>query len=374
MPQSLILGKKKMRKLDFSLVAKVSESCNIRCKYCYLDSYANKNMAPETADELIKEFMRYNDNFAHFTWIGGEPLLRDDSFFEEIMESSKRHKHKNLRVSHSIQTNGLLLTSERFTKLKNMGFKIGISYDGSRDLQASQRTTKKKADEVLDKIHMADKGAGIITVLTRKSVGKMEEIYSFLRANTTFARVNLFAPTGTGLSNEKELLPSKEEAKTMLLELYELWKDDDSPLELRPHREIVRSFFTGFPINCEYSAVSCYKIFGSDSEGDIYTCSRSTHISEMRLGNIREGLDNIIGSPIHQKILERYFRLKEKSNSPYFHLSCGGCPVEAHSHKGDMMNPTNYSGGVREALFNKINEDLKNEQTRNRLERKVGLI
>lgn len=369
----LIQIRKRPKKLDFSLVARVSESCNIRCKYCYLDSYANQDMTPETADELIKEFMRYNDSFAHFTWIGGEPLLRDNLFFEGIMDSSKKHNHKDLIVSHSIQTNGLF-APERFEILKGMGFKIGISYDGCRDLQSSQRTTEKRTDEVLNNIYMTNKGAGIISVLTKQSVGRIWEIYKFLRENTTFARVNLFAPTGNGLSHERELLPSKEEASAMLLEFYELWKNDDSPLELRPHREIVRSFFTGFPVNCEYSAVSCYKIFGSNSEGDIYTCSRSTHIPEMRLGNIREGLDNLVGSPIHQRILERYLHLKKESISPYFHLSCGGCPVEAHSHTGDMMNPTYYSGEVREALFNRIREDLKDVQTRRRLEEKAGLV
>lgn len=362
-----------MEKLDFSLVARVSENCNMRCKYCYLDSYVGKEMSSETADLLVKEFIDYNNHFAHFTWIGGEPLLRDDDFFQEIIDSSKRHNTKNLKISHSIQTNGLF-SPERFGFLKKMGFKIGISYDGTNDLQSSHRVGGKGIEKIVENIYMTKKGAGIISVLTKKSVGRVDEIYEFLRENTTFARVNLFAPTGTGLSNEEELIPSIEEAKAMLSEFYDLWKKDDSLLELRPHREIVRSFFTGFPINCEYSAVSCYKIFGSNSEGDIYTCSRSTHIPEMKLGNIREGLNSIMGSDTHNRILERYFKLKEKSNSPYFHLSCGGCPVEAHSHTRDMMNPTLFSGEVREELFKRINKDLNNYEMRKRLEKKAGLI
>ena len=361
------------KKLDFSLVARVSEDCNIRCKYCYLDSYSKRNMSSETADMLIKEFMRYNDNFAHFTWIGGEPLIREDSFFQEIMDSSKKHNIKNLRVSHSIQTNGLY-SPGRFDTLKKMGFKIGISYDGAPDLQAFHRVGGKNAEKIIENIYQTKRNAGIISVLTKKSIGREKEIYDFFKENTTFARVNLFAPTGKGLAHEKELIPSIEEAKSMLLNFYSLWREDNSPLELRPHREIVRSFFTGFPVNCEYSAVSCYKIFGSDSKGDIYTCSRSIHIPEMKLGHISEGLDKLVDSKPHQKILERYLYLKEKSNSPYFHISCGGCPVEAYSHTGDMMNLAFFSGEPRDALFREIEKDLKNDAKRKKLERKAGII
>lgn len=363
-----------MRKLDFSLVSRVTERCNLKCKYCYLDSKQNKDMPIDIAEELIRQFLQTNNNFAHFTWVGGEPLLRDDSFFKQIIELSKKHNHKKIPISHSIQTNGIFLTPERFERLKKMGFKIGISYDGCPDIQEIQRTNKKNSDKILKNLQETNKEVGIITVLTKYSVDKIEEIYEFLRENTTFARVNFYAPTGKGLKYEKDLLPSKKEAKKMLLDFYELWKNDDSNLELRPHKEIVRSFFTGFSVNCEYSAVSCYRIFGADTSGDIYNCSRALHLPEMRLGNILDGLNNIIGSDEHQQILRRYLKLKQENNNPWFFLSSGGCPIEAYSHKGDFMNSTYYCGEVRNTLFNKINEDLKNEQTRNRLEKKAGLI
>ena len=363
-----------MKKLDFSLVSRVTERCNLKCKYCYLDSKQNKDMSIDVAEELITQFLQTNDNFAHFTWVGGEPLLREDSFFEQIIEISKKQNHKQIPISHSIQTNGLFLTFERFKKLKKMGFKIGVSYDGCPDIQEMQRTNKKNGDIILRNIKDANKKVGIIAVLTKNSINKVEEIYGFLRENTTFARINFYAPTGKGLENEENLLPSKNEAKKMLLDFYELWKNDNSDLELKPHKEIVRSFFTGFPVNCEYSAVSCYRIFGANTSGDIYNCSRALHLPEMKLGNIKEGLKNIIGSYKHQQVLRRYLELKQKTNNPWFFLSSGGCPVEAYSHTGDFMNPTYYCGEIRNTLFDKINEDLKNEQTRNRLERKVGLI
>jgi uncharacterized protein len=358
--------------MDYSIVAKVTENCNANCKYCYLDKTKNLEMNEEVAERLIQELLTVNETFAHFTWIGGEPLLKPISFFEKIAEYTQKHNHKNIRVSHSIQTNGILLDKERFETLKNLGFKIGVSYDGTRELE-EERVGIRNAQIVLENIEREKGKLGIISVLTKKSFGKEREMYDFFRRNTTFARVNFYAPTGRGSEFTDEFLPSKEEAKSMLLKFYDLWLNDQSRLELRPHREITRSFFTGLSLNCEYSAVSCYRIFGSDSQGDIYTCSRATHLPEMKLGNISEGLNSFIGGDIHSKPLVRYLSLKEKNMDPWVQLSSGGCPIEALSHKGDYSSPTYYSGEIRNSLFDKIAEDIKDDRKRKTLERKAGL-
>lgn len=361
------------RKLDFSLISKVTENCNLNCGYCYLAEKRNLNMSEEIAERLIKSFLEFNNGFAHFTWIGGEPLLKSDLFFEKIMEFEKKHNVKNIHISNSIQTNGLALTPERFDTLKGLGYKIGISYDGAPDLQR-QRMTESQTEKLLKNIEYAKGKAGLLAVLTKKTVGREAEIYDFFRRYTTFAKVNFFSPTGHGAEKEEELMLSPQEASEMMINLYELWRDDNSELELRPQLENVRSFFTGFPVCCDFSAVSCYKILGADTKGDIYPCSKAMNFPYLRIGNISKGLDNLVGSEIHRMPLERYIRLKKKGNNPWIHLSAGGCPIEALSHKRDYMSATTYSEEVRNNLFEKIKEDMQNANTRKRLERKVGLI
>ncbi len=361
------------RKLDFSLISKVTENCNLNCGYCYLAEKKNLKMSEDVAESLIKSFLDFNNSFAHFTWIGGEPLLMSDSFFEKVMELEERHNHKRIHLSNSIQTNGIALTPERFDNLKSLGYKIGISYDGAPDLQ-SQRMTEYQTNKLLENIEYAKGNAGLLAVLTKKTIGREQEIYDFFREHTTWAKVNFYSPTGHGAEKEEELMLNSDEASRMMINLYELWKNDDSQLELRPMLENVRSFFTGFPVACDFSAVSCYKILGSDTRGDIYPCSKAMNFPHLKMGNIEDGLDNLIGNDIHRMPLERYVNLKKKGGNPWLHLSSGGCPIEALSHKGNYMESTKYSKGARNSLFDKIKEDMQNENTRKHLERKVGLI
>jgi uncharacterized protein len=363
----------KTRRLDFSLISKITENCNLDCGYCYLAEKKNLKMSEDVAEYLIKSFLKFNEIFAHFTWIGGEPLLMPDSFFENVMELEKRYNHKNIHLSNSIQTNGVALTPQRFDKLKSLGYKIGISYDGTPDLQ-SQRMTRSQTERLLENIVYAKGKAGLLAVLTKNTLGREEEIYDFFREHTTWAKVNFYSPTGHGAEKEDELMLNPDEASKMMIRLYELWKKDDSELELRPILENVRSFFTGFPVACDFSAVSCYKILGADTKGDIYPCSKAMNFPYLKMGNINEGLENLVGNDIHRMPLERYLYLKEKGGNPWLHLSSGGCPIEALSHKGNYMESTTYSGEVRNFLFERIKEDMQNEKTRKHLERKVGLI
>lgn len=367
-----------MEKVDISVVAQVTERCNLECKYCYIGVSSGKDMSINTAKNLISKFLDYNDSFAHFTWIGGEPLLRDISFFESIMNLSHKYNYKKLSVSHSIQTNGVFLTLEKRNILRKMGFKISVSYDGCSEINDQQRVTtnnKSISLKVLRNIEESQKEVGIITVLTKKSLGKEKEIYDMLRKKTKFARINLYSPIGRGMNHINELLPSPEEAKQMMIKFYELWKNDDSELQLKPYTEIIKSFFTGLPLNCEYSAVSCYRILGVNVQGDLYICSRAFNIPHMKLGNInKHNLEDLINTKTHQQILERYLYLKDKLKDPWFFLSSGGCPVEAYLYTGNIMNESYYGKEVRNVLFNKIKEDLEDENTRRNLERKIGII
>jgi|TARA_Y100000034_G_C6897373_1_gene414056 uncharacterized protein len=328
-----------------------------------MDYKGSKDMSLEVAEKLIKSFLNYNSDYAHFTWIGGEPLILKNSFFEQITKFCSKHNKKNLKISNSIQTNGLTLNAEKKNYLSNLGFKIGISYDGCNDLQESQRGTKNDKSvglKILKNFENAGKNLGTISVLTKNSVGMEKEIYENLRSLTNSARLNLYAPSGEGLEKISELLPSKDEAKEMLLKFYDLWKKDDLNFQLDPFREMVKSFFTGVPKTCEFSAFSCYRILGADTDGKLYTCSRSTHLPETFLGDInKDSLERIIGSTKHSKILDRYMKLK-KEGCKWFSLCSGGCPIEAMSHTGNFMNSTYYCCDVKGTIFEKIEEDLNN--------------
>jgi uncharacterized protein len=361
-------------KVDISLVAQLTERCNLNCAYCYLKEKKPRDMSPETAENIVRSFLSYNDKYGHFTWVGGEPLLMGDGFLAELIKYGERHNQKGLDVSHSLQTNALLLSPERRNYLKGIGFKVGASYDGCADLQETLRGAKTAA-RILDNIAAAGKSLGVIAVLTKKTIGREEEIFDNLRSLTTRARINLYTPSGEGLSKVDELLPGKEETLQSMIKFYELWKKDESGFILNPFTSMIRGFYTGWVKTCEYSAYSCYRLLGADPDGNIHLCSRSTHLPETKLGNINtDKLEDMIGSQRHQTILDRYLYLKEKdcSGCKWFSMCSGGCPVEAISYMGSPMNKTYYCE-VKGGLFERMNGDLQDDRTKNRLARKIGI-
>jgi len=344
-----------------------------------MDDSRKEDMADSTAEKLIASLLDYNEKYAHFTWIGGEPLLRNDSFFESIRNFQKRSNNKNLLITNSIQTNGILLDHKRKEYLGNLGFRFGSSYDGCLDLQDALRITKngnKVGEKVLENIRSANKSLSLISVLTKNMIGREEEVYSNLKNLGRRARVNFYTPSGHGLGMKDELLPSKEETQGSMRKFYELWKGDKDNFVLDPFDGLVQGFFLGWPKTCEYSAYSCYRIISSDPRGMIYMCPRSTHIEETKLGNIHENsIKDIVGSVAHNLVLDRYFNLKEGDckGCEWISMCSGGCPVESISNHGDIMKKTYYCQ-VKKSLFEIINNDLKNDELKSKLARKVGLI
>ncbi|VVB81650.1 Coenzyme PQQ synthesis protein E [uncultured archaeon] len=366
-------------KTDYSIVAQLTDCCNLNCTYCYLDKARPKrNMDLKTVERLISEVHGYNDAFAHFAWVGGEPLLRSDGFLEQIIETGKACNTKGLDISHSIQTNGIELTEDRQKRLRAMGYRLGGSFDGCLDVQKKQRvnrTGQDKTETIIRNYEACRREIGLIAVLTNNLVGREIEAYENLRRLCTTARINFFAPSGGGLLAKDELLPSVENATSSFLEFYRLWKSDDSDFNLNPFSSIVRGFFTGWVKTCDYSAYSCTRLLGVDPDGGVFLCSRSTHMPETKLGNINEiSLKEMIGNRVHQKIMDRYFDLKEGDcgGCNWFSICSGGCPIEAKSLSGDFNQKTYYCE-TKKTLFRKISEDLNDDDNVKRFLRKTKI-
>jgi uncharacterized protein len=352
---------------DIVPIIQATRKCNKKCTYCFLGDAEPEDMSLETTDNIIRKFINYNSFGVRFIWEGGEPLLRPVSYFSFIKKVSDKYNtasNKNLKIAHSLQTNGLLLIDETRIKLQEMGFGIAVSYDGDDELQHERKNIyEENTGLVKANILSANKTTGLISVITRKSIGKEEKIYKNLKKLVNNASLSFYFSNGQDKAKIKELRPTPAEAKELHLNFYKLWRDDKESFHLRPYVDIVKSFLKGVSSRCNYSAISCYKIVGIAPNGDVFNCARAVNIPEMKLGNINEdNLEDILSAKPRDMILDRYIKLR-KENRKYFHLDSGGCPIEAY-HRGDIMQPEYYSkSGVREHLFNLIERDLNDKST-----------
>jgi len=102
--------------IDWAITAK----CNLRCRHCR--GFSEGELSTERARKLIAEIAELEPG-----WViveGGEPLLRDDLF--ELLGLMRQ---RQLEV-HLI-TNGMLLSSQIITALKQLGVRVMISIDGA---------------------------------------------------------------------------------------------------------------------------------------------------------------------------------------------------------------------------------------------------
>lgn len=123
-----------------SLILKVAARCNIACTYCYEYTAGDQTwrdkprfLKPELARQLGHRLREYGETHKvdkiNIVAHGGEPLLlgayRLDTLFRELREGAGP-----IRLSFSLQTNGLLLDKEICDVLKNHSVMVGVSLDG----------------------------------------------------------------------------------------------------------------------------------------------------------------------------------------------------------------------------------------------------
>jgi uncharacterized protein len=69
-------------------------------------------MGIDILEETIQCLIKNNNEFSHFIWHGGEPLLLGIDVFKQIVKFEKFYAKKTMKISNSIQTNGTLLNEE----------------------------------------------------------------------------------------------------------------------------------------------------------------------------------------------------------------------------------------------------------------------
>ena len=122
------------------IVLELTESCNLRCKYCIYNehhpnhrAFSPKKMnfviAKRSIDNILSQFK--GSRFA-LTFYGGEPLLKFDLMKKCIIYVRDNYKHISA-LSYGFTTNLTLLTDEMVDFLKTLNdIEIVCSLDGPR--------------------------------------------------------------------------------------------------------------------------------------------------------------------------------------------------------------------------------------------------
>ena len=136
-----IITKMKLHMEFNELILKVSSSCNLNCKYCYVfnqgdTSYKkepaviDRSIIPKILSRIKEHCLNHKQEKFLVIFHGGEPLLVPKQFYVEFVEKASELKNDGITLIFGIQTNGTLLTQEWVDLLSRLEISIGISIDG----------------------------------------------------------------------------------------------------------------------------------------------------------------------------------------------------------------------------------------------------
>lgn len=268
--------------------------CNLACRYCYyLDNPAGRAgsgialMDDSTLERFIRDYIASSPcEDVMFIWHGGEPLLRDEKFFNRVISLQKKHSGGH-HIDNSLQTNGTLITPGRARFLADNGFLVGVSIDGPshiHDFYRRDRSGKGTHSRVLRGIELLERFGvewNAMAVINNLNVGIPAEFYRYFR-DTLGCRYLQFTPVfGTA---PESVTP--EAWGAFLCGVFDEWIAGDVGMMFVQIFEAVLANLAGMTPGVCTLAPQCGSGPVIEHNGDVYTCDHFVNPRNL-LGNIR---------------------------------------------------------------------------------------
>jgi uncharacterized protein len=128
-----------------TLVIQPTPFCNIACTYCYLPHRSDRSVMSDQTLRMVFERVfasRWLGPALSVIWHAGEPLVLPVAYYRDAFDRIEQWRPPALNLRHSIQTNGMLITSEWCELIRQHNVGIGVSLDGPRCLHDLHRRTR----------------------------------------------------------------------------------------------------------------------------------------------------------------------------------------------------------------------------------------
>ncbi len=372
------LGLCKMKHANLTVLVEPTSSCNMDCVYCYKGEKPAKFMTAEIMETMFSKILSYNesgDTPCSFVWHGGEPSLVGDEFYEKVFKyldeigSSKR-------ISHTMQTNGTLLTDKLLDVLAEYKVSIGVSLDGPAQYHNTMRPFKKgdpSYDKIMDGLQRAKgKGIeiGILMSITNDNIQYIKEMFEFCRANKFTFGLNPISSDLHSLHTGIEVTP--ENYLKGCIEAFDLWLyQKDFSIQMNPGFGVTRLILSRTKLSDCFMSENCQMHFISiGPEGDIYPCNRFYGLERFKLGNIvTDDLAAVLTGQKHRYLLERGAdKIKECRQCSIAEYCNGGCMHHAVVHHDEIYSPDHLClvyRGLFEHAISRLSQELVCNQITN---------
>lgn len=316
-----------------------SGRCNMRCRYCfYADELAHRSaptvscMSDATLETLLRRAFLAAEGQLTLIFQGGEPTLAGKDFFRKLLTLEKRYQRQNLRVVHSIQTNGLLLDAQWCALLREGNFLVGVSLDGTQMLHDANRPdaagngTWARVTENLKRLRRENVAYNILCVVTDEMTPHTRAVFAALREHAFLQ----FIPCLEPLDGSGEARLHAENYGHFLVELFDAYAQAQyagKPVSIRLLDSYL-AMLAGYPPDSCALSGHCGQYCVVEADGSVYPCDFYA-LDEWRLGNIRDSAFPRLQAGETAKRFRRPLETAQECKTcAYWGLCRGGCRRE----------------------------------------------
>lgn len=287
--------------MDYALIVKLTNNCNLNCSYCYhrrdLSRDMQSSLRREEIEKMIARLLEHNERHAEFIWHGGEPLLAGLDTFRFIVEKQAQYNVNGLAIRNSVQTNGTLLTQEDIDFFNDNHFSVGISIDGPFDMHSAERgTTHSEYAHILralDALREKQLRHGTLCVVGKQHVGQARRVYELMTEHHIDAVG--FLPCvvqDEGVVDSAKTI-SPEEYGRFLIDFFEAWVHGQRKgMTIRNFDDCIRYYRGHEPTTC-VNCNRCDSYLTVLPGGGIYLCDNFSASAEHQVSTIERGFDGI---------------------------------------------------------------------------------
>lgn len=130
----------------YSFCLNISDSCNLKCSYCFNLDKKNTLMSPTEAIKALDFFFnKFPNGEKYYVDLSGkgEPLLNKDTIKEVALFCHKKSDELKREVLPMLVCNGTLLSKDNVEFLQDLGVLFGVSIDGAKSTHDFYRKDKE---------------------------------------------------------------------------------------------------------------------------------------------------------------------------------------------------------------------------------------
>jgi uncharacterized protein len=340
------------------LVLQPTPFCNLKCDYCYLPNRdSTRLMSMDTIDALFERLLEGGlvADRLDIVWHAGEPLVAPIGFYEAALDRIAELLAGRSAAAHSIQTNGVLLTSAWCELIKRRRIHVGVSLDGPAAIHDAHRKTRAgkgthaRVMRGVELLQQHEIDFHVIAVITAASLGAADEMFDFFRAHgIRDVGFNVEELEGVHRASSLEAAGTREAYRHFMRRIHELTVRSAGAVRIREF-EWARALICHPPAVAHAAGidpqVSPFRIVSVDCDGNLSTFSpellgqQSARYGNFVFGNVRrDRMGTIIDSAGFRAAASDVAAGVElcRSTCEYFELCGGGAPANKYFEHGSF--------------------------------------